>query len=77
MDWVNPIPPTGETRGVRPVPQIASEPTEESEDDMSSLTAGFAARMCKRAASAQGETTPSFEVPSGKHSKRFGLDEEV
>ena len=42
VDWTNPT---------------ASEPTEKREDDMSSLTAGFAARMCKRATSTQGETT--------------------
>ena len=36
-----------------PIPQSTSESTEESEDDMSSLAAGFAVQMFKRAASAQ------------------------
>ena len=66
VDWVNPIPPTGETQVVRPVPQIASDSTEESEDNMFGLAAGFFAWMHKRAASAQGETTPSSKVPGGK-----------
>ena len=44
---------------------------------MSSLVAGFAARMPKRATSAQGETTPSSEVPGDKRPKRSGLNEEV
>ena len=47
MDWGNPIPPTGETRGVSPIPHIASEPAEESEDDMFSLSIGFSMRMHK------------------------------
>ena len=34
----------------------AREPAEEGEDDMSSLAAGFAAWMCKRVVSSQGET---------------------
>ena len=42
---------------------------------MSSLAAGFAAWMRKRAESAQGETTLDFEVPGGKRPKRYGLDE--
>ena len=69
MDWVNPIPPIGETQGVRPVPHIANEPVEESKDNMSSIAVGFAALMRKRAASAQGETTPDSEVPTCKRSK--------
>ena len=69
--------PTGETQGDRPAPQITSEPAEESEHDMSSLTAGFAMWMHKRAASAQGETTPCSEVLGGKRPKRSGLNEEV
>ena len=44
---------------------------------MSSLAARFATRICKRAVSAQGKTTPCSEVPGGKRSKRSGLDEEV
>ena len=44
---------------------------------MSSLAIGFVAPMCKRAASAQGETTPGSEVSGGKHPKRFGPDEEA
>ena len=43
MDWVDPN---------------SSDPVEEREDDMSSLPVGFATQMIKRAASAQGETTP-------------------
>ena len=57
--------------------QISSELTEEREDDMSSLADGFFARMRKRAASVQGETTPGSEVPGGKRSKRSGLGDEV
>ena len=77
VDWVNPIPPIGETQGVHPVPHIASDTTKESEDDMSNLVAGFSLQMLKRAMSAQGETTPDFEVPGGKSPKRSGLDEDV
>ena len=44
---------------------------------MSSLAIGFAARMCKLAASAQGETTLGSEVFGGKHLKRSGPDEEA
>ena len=60
MDWVDPI---------------TSEPAEEREDNMSSLATGFSTTMSKPAASAQGETTPSFEVPGDKHPKRSGPDE--
>ena len=56
---------------------IAGEPTEERENDMSSLAVGFSLRMRKRAASAQGETTPSFEVLGSKHLKRSSLNDEV
>ena len=55
----------------------ASEPTEKREDDMTSLTAGFATRMFKRAKSTQGETTPSSKVLGDKIPKWFGLDREV
>ena len=41
---------------------------------MSSLAARFAVQMHKRAASAQGETTSGFEVPSDKRSKRSCSD---
>ena len=44
---------------------------------MSSLTAGFSTQMCKRVASAQGDTTPGCEVFSGKRPKRSGPDEEA
>ena len=44
---------------------------------MSSLAAGFAARISKRVASAQGETSPGFDVPDGKHPKWLGLNGEV
>ena len=44
---------------------------------MSSLALGFIARMLKRVASSQWETTPGFEVPGGKHSKQSGLDGEA
>ena len=74
---MNPIPPTRETQGVRPIPQIASDPVEESEDDMSSLAVGFSMLMSNRARSAQGETTSSFEVPGRKRPKRSDLDEDV
>ena len=77
MDWVIPTLPTEETQGDRLAPQIASESAEESEHDMYSLVVGFSVRMLKRAASAQGETTPGSEVPGGKCLKRSGLNEEV
>ena len=44
---------------------------------MYSLAAEFVARMRKLATSAQGETTPCSEVPDGKSSKWYSLDEEV
>ena len=43
VDWVDPI---------------SSEPAKEREGNMSSLAAGFATWMLKRAARSQGETTP-------------------
>ena len=58
------------------VDPIASDPAEEMEDNMSSLAAGFAARMCKKAANAQGDTTPSSEVFGGKFSRLSGPNEE-
>ena len=42
VDWVDPI---------------SSEPTEEREEDMSSLATGFTSRMHKRVESAQRKTT--------------------
>ena len=62
MDWLDPP---------------AGNPYEERDEDMSSLIARFVARMRKRAASAQGETVPCFEVYGGKRPKWFGLDEEA
>ena len=44
---------------------------------MFSLDVGFSVWMHKRAASAQGETTPSFEVSGRKCPKRFGPNEEA
>ena len=55
----------------------SSYPTEEREDNMSSLAIGFAMWMRKRVASAQGETTPSFEVFGRKRPKRSGPNEEA
>ena len=37
----------------------------------------FGSINSKRAASAKGETTPNFEVPSGKCPKQLGLNDEV
>ena len=62
VDWVDPN---------------VSHPAEEKEDDMSSLAIEFSARMRKRATSAQGETTPGFEVSGGKCPKQSGPDEEA
>ena len=61
LDLADPIPPTRETQGVRPILMIDNEPAKESEDDMSSLAVGFIALMHKRAASTQGETTPALK----------------
>ena len=52
-----------------------SEPAKEREDDMSSLAIRFAARMRKRTASSQGETTPCSKLPGGKLPKLSGPDE--
>ena len=40
------------------------------EGEMSNLAVGFAAQMCKRAVSAQGEANPCSKVPGGKHRKK-------
>ena len=69
MDWANPVPPSEEAQGARPVPHIISEMVEESKEYMSSLTTGFSAQMRKRAAIAQGETNPNSKVPGGKRPK--------
>ena len=45
--------------------------------EMYGLISSFAARMCKQAASAQGETAPGSEVPSGNRPKLSGQDEEA
>ena len=44
---------------------------------MSSLAVGFAAQMCKQAASAQRDTTLDSEVSGGKCPKRSRPDEEA
>ena len=62
MDWVNPI---------------SSQLAEEREEDMSSLTDKFIARVLKRAVSDQREITSIFEGPYDKRPKRSSLDEEV
>ena len=55
----------------------ASGPVKKREDNMSSLAVGFVAGMHKRAMSAEGETTPDFEVSGGKRPKRSGPDEKA
>ena len=55
----------------------ASESAEERAEDMFGLATGLVSWMRKHAASAQGETTPSFEVPCGKRPKQSGPDEEA
>ena len=62
MDWVDPN---------------SSDLVEKMEKDMSSLSARFATRMCKRVASAQGKTTPGSEVSGGKSPKRSFQDKEA
>ena len=62
MDWIN---------------SVVSQLTEEKKAEMSGLVAGFATRMCKRAANAQKGTTPGLEVPSCKRSRASRFDEEV
>ena len=54
MDWTDPT---------------IRELVEEREAEMSNLEAGFATRMRKRGANAQGETTLDFEGLDGKHFK--------
>ena len=54
-----------------------SKSAEKEEAEMSGLVSGFAARMSKRAASAQGEIAPSFEALGRKHPKLSGPDEEA
>ena len=44
---------------------------------MSSLAVGFIVRMCKRATSALGETTPSSKEPCSKSPKRSSPDAEA
>ena len=44
---------------------------------MSALDSSFSARMRKRAASAQGETTFGSKVPDGKRPKLFVPNEEA
>ena len=61
MDWMDPI---------------ATDPAQESEDDISGLTTGLTARMRKRAGNSQGETNLSSEVLNGKRPKWSGPDEE-
>ena len=51
---------------------ISSEPTEEEE--MSSLVARFATRMCKLIAGSEGETTPNSD---GKRMKRSSPNAEA
>ena len=62
VDWVDPI---------------SNKTDEDREDDMFSLTTGFAARMRKRVARTQGEITLGSEVPGDKHLKRSDLNDEV
>ena len=44
----------------------ASNLDEEREDDMSSLAVGFVVRMCKQAASSDGETTPALKCQAAR-----------
>ena len=62
MDWTN---------------QTISQSVKEREAEMSRLVVGFTMRMRKRAANAQGKTTPGLKVSDGKHFKPSRLDEEV
>ena len=59
------------------VDSIASDPAEERGDNMSSLAVGFVELMHKRAASAQGETTPGSKVCGEKRSRWSGPDEKA
>ena len=54
-----------------------SESTEVNKAEMSNLVSSFSRRMGKRAASAQGYISPSFEVAGGKHPKLFDPNEEA
>ena len=72
VEWVNLVPPLEEAKVARLNPQIISEPAKESEEDISSVVAGFTARIRKQAASAQRETTPGSTVSDSKCSKRLG-----
>ena len=62
MDWTNPR-----------VRKLA----EEEEVEMSGLVSGFVARMRKRAASAQGETSLGSEVLGGKRPKLSSPNKEA
>ena len=59
------------------VDPIVRKLTEEREDDMSNLPAGFTTRMRKRTARAQEETTLGSEVLRSNCLKRSGPDEEA
>ena len=74
---MDPIPHIRENQGVHPILQIANEPVEESEDNMSSLVTRFSVRMLKRAAIAQGETTLDSEILGKKRPKWLDLNKEV
>ena len=54
-----------------------SESAKEREVEMSSLAAGFAAWLCKRAANAQGEVTPGSKGPNGKSSRLSDPEKET
>ena len=54
-----------------------SKSDEKEEVEMFGLFSGFAARMRKQAASAQGEISPSAEAYGEKHPKLIGSDEEA
>ena len=56
---------------------ISSEPIEGRVGDMFSLIVGFATWIHKRAANAQGETTPGLEASGGQRSKLSGPNEEA
>ena len=62
MDWTDPT---------------VNESVKEREVEMSSLTAGFAKWLCKRAANSQGEATPGFKGPNGKSSRLSDPEKET
>ena len=62
MDWTNPT---------------ASKSVKEREVEMSSLAAGFAAWLCKRATNAQGEATPGSKGLNGKRSRLSDPEKET